>query len=156
MSADSFDLLGSTVTPLHIERGSSSLRGWRTPAAAATPPPHRHWHNSEGFCVVRGVPGDADRPRGGRLRGGLVRSDQTGAIAHSLEPRRRAGEIFRDDHPTGSRGLFRRAGQAPPAKPSPAEAQTFREELFAHYDVEMQGLTPLNARVHDQKSEEKL
>ena len=52
--AGSFDLFGSTITPLRIERGGYALLEWRTPASAAMPPAHRHRHTEEAVYVVRG------------------------------------------------------------------------------------------------------
>jgi hypothetical protein len=155
MPADSFDLLGSTVTPVHIEHGAYSRLEWRPPAGAAKPPPHRHWHTDKGSCVARG-----------RLKTQIDHGEAVYEERSLVQIKRRrwhtvwnpatTSEIPRDDHPTQSRGLFRQAGERLSAQPSPAEAQAFREELFARHDAEMKGLTRLNAQVHDQNRRETL
>jgi mannose-6-phosphate isomerase-like protein (cupin superfamily) len=137
MTPGSFVLLGSTVTPLHIERDVYSLLEWRTPANAAKPPPHRHRHTDEGFYVARG-----------RLATQIDGEQAVHEEGSFIQIRRGRWHTFWNpgDHPAtyvvtitpqGLERYFTELAAGLAATTSPAEAQALREELVTRYDVEM-------------------
>ena len=156
MRAGSFDLLGSTVAPLHIERGACSLLEWRTPAGAAKPPPHRHLHPDERFYVVRGfLTTLIDGEEAVHEERSFVQIER--GLWHTFwNPADETATYLVAITPQGLEGYFAELAAALALEPSPDEAQALREQLSARYDVEIQRAAPLNAEVMIRGTEETL
>lgn len=138
MAADSLHLLGSTVTPLHIERGAYALLEWRTPAGAAKPPPHRHRHTDEGFYVVRGRLATQIDGEGAVYDEGAFVQIKRGQWHTFWNPGDETATYLVAISPPGLEGYFGELAAGLALEPSPAEAQALRDELVTRYDVEMQ------------------
>ena len=137
MTTASFELLGSTVTPLHIERGAYSLLEFRTPPAAAMPPTHRHRHTDERVYVVPGsLATQIDGIEAVHAEGSFVQITK-GRWHTFRNPGQATATYLVTISPQGLEGYLAELAAGLAEQPSPAEAQALRERLSAHYDVEM-------------------
>jgi mannose-6-phosphate isomerase-like protein (cupin superfamily) len=138
MTAESFNLLGSTVRPLHIERGAYSLLEARTPPSATAPPPHRHRQTDESAYVVHGLLAtQIDGEEAVHEAGSFIRITR-GQWHTFRNPGDETAIYLWTITPQGLEGYFAELAAGLARVSSHDEAQALREELSARYDVEMQ------------------